>query len=90
MTKGRHLRYGYSRLAPLPYVDMSRFEAMRIPTILPMKPISRNAKGIICGTRFGAPVFFAFSGLNNAASALCATPKSLVCPDGAFTIASPG
>jgi len=40
-------------------------------------PLGRNAKGTICGTRFGAPVFFAFSGLNNAASALCAIPKSL-------------
>jgi N-terminal domain of reverse transcriptase len=88
-NRGSHLRYGYSQPALLPSADMSRLEATRIPTILPTKPTSRNAKGTICRTRFGAPVFFAFSGLNNAASALCAIPKSLASLGGACTTAYP-
>src|SRR5712692_623755 len=41
------------------------------------KSTSNNAKESICRKRFGVLVRFAFSGMNNAGSALCATPKSL-------------
>ena len=54
------------------------------------RPTSKNAKRIICGIRFGAPVYFAFFGMTNAASALCARLKSPVSPDGAFITASLG
>src|SRR5882762_235489 len=89
MTKVSHLKYGYFRPALLPYVDMSRLKATRTPMILPMKPTSRNAKLIICGTRFRVLVFFAFSGMNNVVSARCAIPKSPASLGGACIIACP-
>jgi len=52
--------------------------------------LGKGVKRIICGTRFGALVYFAFSGMNSAVSALCARPKSPVPLDGAFITASPG
>src|ERR1019366_4954976 len=55
---------------------MSRLKATRTPTILPMKPTSRNAMRITCGTRSEAPVFFAISGMNNVVSVRHARPKS--------------
>ena len=90
MTTGGYSKYGSWRPATLPYVDMSRSEATRTPTILPMNPTLKSAKRIICRTRFEAPVYFAFFGMNNAASALCVRPESPVLPDGAFIIASLG
>ena len=48
---------------------------------------SRNAKQITCRTRFGVRVLFAFSGMNNADSALYAALKSLGTQDGALTTA---
>ena len=51
--------------------------------------LGRNAKQITCGTRFGVLVLFAFSGMNNAAAAPCATRESPGSQVGAFTIASP-
>ena len=55
-----------------------------------MKATSRSAKQNICRTHFGVLAFFAFSGMNNAASVLRATSESPVPLDGACTIASPG
>ena len=49
--------------------------------------LDRNAKQITCRTRFGVRVFFAFSGMNNADSALYAALKSLGTRDGALTTA---
>jgi len=68
---------------------MSRLKATRTPTILPMKPTSRNAKRITCGTRFEALVFFAISGMNNVVSVWPARTKSPESRDGACTAASP-
>ena len=72
-----------------PSNDTSRSKAKRTPTILPMKPTSRNAKGLTCGKRFGVLARFAFSGMNNAGSALCAIQKSPGSRAGAFITASP-
>jgi hypothetical protein len=52
-------------------------------------PLGNNAKKPICRKRFGVLVRFAFSGMNNAGSALCAIQKSLGSRVGAFTIAFP-
>jgi hypothetical protein len=57
--------------------------------ILRMKFTSNNAKESICRKRFGLLVRFAFSGMNNAGSALCAIPKSLGSRVGACTTAFP-
>jgi len=73
-----------------PSNDTSRSKAKRIRTTLPTSHTSRNAKQITCRTRFGARVLFAFSGLNNADSALYAALKSLGTlgtRDGALTTA---
>jgi hypothetical protein len=51
------------------------------------RPTSRNAKQITCRTRFGVRVLFAFSGKNNADSALYAALKSLGTRAGALTTA---
>src|SRR5258708_2818484 len=56
---------------------------------LRMKSTSNNVKATICRKRFGVLVRFAFSGMNNAGSALCAIPKSLEPRAGAFTTALP-
>ena len=50
---------------------------------------ANNAKEPICRKRFGALARFAFSGMNNAGSALCAIQKSLGSRAGAFTTAFP-
>ncbi len=71
-----------------PYKGTSRSRAPLIPTILPMKPTSKNAKEIIWRERFGGRGLFAFSGGSNADSAPCATPRSPVSQAGAYTIAS--
>ena len=49
-----------------------KVKATRIPTTPPMKPTSKNAKKLTCESRFGAPVSFAFSGMNRVVSALFA------------------
>src|ERR1700757_1611961 len=54
-----------------------------------MKPTSSNAKQLICEIRSGVLVYFAFSGLNSAASAFSATRESPGSRVGGFTIASP-
>ena len=51
--------------------------------------LGNNAKESICRTRFGVLVGLAFSGMNNAGSALCAIPKSLGSRVGACTTAFP-
>ena len=68
---------------------MSRLRTTRTPTILPMKPTSRNAKQITCGTRFGVRVLFAFSGMNNEDAVPCATRELPGSQVGAFTTTSP-
>jgi hypothetical protein len=51
--------------------------------------LGRNATEITCGKVFGVLELFAFSGMNNADSVLCAIQKSPVPRDGAFITASP-
>jgi hypothetical protein len=51
--------------------------------------LGNNAKKSICRQRFGALVRFAFSGMNNTGSALCAIQKSLGSRVGACTTAFP-
>ena len=51
--------------------------------------LGKHAKKPICGKRFGALVRFAFSGMNNAGSALCAIQKSLGSRVGACTTVLP-
>jgi hypothetical protein len=70
-----------------PSNDTSRSKAKRTRTTLPTRPTSRNAKQITCRTRFGVRVLFAFSGMNNADSALYAALKSLGTRGGALTTA---
>jgi len=67
--------------------DTSRSKAKRTRTTLPTRPTSRNAKQMTCRTRFGARVLFAFSGMNNADSALYAALQSLGTRNGALTTA---
>src|ERR1035438_1352906 len=57
----------------LPSNDTSRLKAKRTRTIQPMKPTSKNAKGLTCWKRFGVPALFAISGMSNVDSALSAT-----------------
>jgi len=52
------------------------------------KPTSKNAKGLTCWTRFGVPILFATSGMNNADFARSAIQKSPGSQAGAFTTAS--
>jgi hypothetical protein len=54
-----------------------------------MRPTSRNAKQITCGTRFGVLVLFAFSGMNNVDVAPCATRELPGSQVGAFTTVPP-
>ena len=56
--------------------------------IRPVKPTLKNARGITCGKVFGGLKLFAFSGMNNTDSALCAIQKSPAPLDGAFITAS--
>jgi hypothetical protein len=51
--------------------------------------LGNNAKEPICRKRFGVLVRFAFSGMNNAGSALCAIQKSPGSRVGACTTAFP-
>ena len=68
-----------------PFKGTSRLRAPLIPTILPMKPTSENAKETIWRERFGGRGLFAFSGGSNAAP--CATPRSPGSQAGAYIIA---
>src|SRR3984893_12868008 len=58
-------------------------------TIPPLKPTSKNGKELTCWKRFGVPVLFAISGMNNVDSARSAIQKSLGSQDGAYITASP-
>jgi len=51
--------------------------------------LGKNEKVLTCWPRSGVLELFAFSGMNNADSALCAILKSLGSRDGAFTTVSP-
>ncbi len=51
--------------------------------------LGKNAKQITCGIRFGVLAPFAFSGMNNADIAPCATSGLPASQVGAFTTASP-
>ena len=89
MKKGNGRRCGcYSPVAS-PFNDTSKSKAEPTRMILPGKPTSKNAKGITCWRGFGVLGPFAFSGMNNVGSVLCATPKSLAPRDGVFITTSP-
>ena len=89
MTRGSPVKFGCATPVAHPSSDTLKSKVTRTPTTLPMKPTSNNAKAPICRKRFGVLVRFAFSGMNNAGSALCAIPQSLGSRAGAFTTASP-
>src|SRR5215472_1867606 len=61
---------------------------MRIPTTPPMKPTSKNAKKLICESRFGVLVSFAFFGMSRAVSVLFVISRSPGLRDGACITAS--
>src|SRR6266851_8342109 len=88
MTRDSQARCGCTAPRVHPLKGTLKCKAKPTLTILPMRPISKIGKVLICWTRSGVPRLFAFSGWNNAASALFAILKSLGSRDGAFTIAS--
>ena len=87
--EGRPKQSGYSTPRAPPSNDMSRSKAKLTRTIQPMKPTLKNAKRLTCRKRFGVPVLFAFSGMNNVDSARSAIQKSPGPQAGAFITASP-
>src|SRR6266446_648075 len=89
MTKDGRLKSGCTTPRALPSNGTSRSKAKRTRTIQPMKPTSKNAKGLTCWRRFGVPALFAISGMNNVDSARSAIPKSPGSQAGAFITASP-
>ena len=76
MTKESQLKSGCTTPRALPSNDTSRLKAKLTRTIQPMKPTSKNGKGLTCWKRFGVPALFAISGLNNVDSAPYAVPES--------------
>jgi Restriction endonuclease len=59
MTKDGQLKSGCTTPRALPSNDTSRSKAKLTRTIQPMKPTSKNAKGLTCWKRFGVPALFA-------------------------------
>jgi RNA-directed DNA polymerase len=78
-----------SPAARLPSNATSRSKAKLTRTIQPMKPTSKNAKGLTCWKRFGVPALFAISGMNNVDFARSAIQKSPGSQAGAFITTSP-
>lgn len=72
MTMDGQVRPGFYAPVTQPSSDTSKCKGMRIPTTPHMKPTSNNAKKLTCERRFGAPVSFAFSGMNRVVSVLFA------------------
>jgi group II intron reverse transcriptase/maturase len=89
MTKDSQINFGFSTPRALPSNDMSRLKAKLTRVIQPMKPTSKNAKGLTCWKRFGVPALFAISGMNNVDSAPSAIQRSPGSQAGAFITASP-
>jgi RNA-directed DNA polymerase len=89
MTKDGRLKSGCTTPRALPLNDTSRLKAKRTRTIPPMKPTSKNAKGLTCWKRFGVPALFAISGMSNVDSARSAIQRSPGSQAGAFITASP-
>src|SRR6266436_7009021 len=71
-TMDSQVQSGFYAPVTQPSSDTSKCKGMRIPTTPHMKPTSNNAKKLTCESRFGAPVSFAFSGMNRVVSALFA------------------
>src|SRR5437660_1884366 len=88
MTMDGQVTSGFYAPAAHPSSDISKYKETRIPTTPPMRSTSKNAKKLICESRFGAPVSFAFFGMNRAVSALFAISKSPGLRVGACTTAS--
>ena len=88
LTMASQTRSGYYAPAARPLSDISRSKEKRIPTTPLVRPTSKNAKKLTCGSRFGVLVSFAFSGMNRAVSALFVISRSPGLRDGACTIAS--
>src|ERR1700691_299499 len=65
MTKDRQIKFGCTTPKALPSNGTSRSKAKPTRTIQPMKPTSKNGKGLTCWQRFGVPL----SGMNNVDSA---------------------
>src|ERR1022692_562180 len=89
MTKDRQIKSVCTTPRALPSNGTSRSKAKPTRTIQPMKPTSKNGKGLTCWKRFGVPVLFAISGMNNVDSARCATQQSPGSQAGGFITASP-
>src|SRR5260221_4120073 len=89
MTKDGQLKSGCTTPRALPSNGTSRLKAKRTRTIQPMKPTSKNAKGLTCWKRFGLSALFAISGMSNVDSARSAIQQSPGSQDGAFITASP-
>src|SRR5215469_7793536 len=89
MTKDGQIKSGCTTPRALPSNDTSRSKAKLTRTIQPMKPTSKNAKGLTCWKRFGVPVLFAISGMNNVDAARSAIQRSPGSQAGAFITASP-
>ena len=89
MKQGNSISRGCCLPVASPFNDTLRSKAKPTRMILPGKPTSKNAKGITCWRGFGVLGPFAFSGMNNVDSVLCATQKSLAPRDGVFITASP-
>src|SRR5467141_1312607 len=88
MTRDSFARCGCTAPRAHPLKDTLKCKAKPTLTIPHTKPISKIGKVLICWTRSGVLRLFAFSGWNNAASALFAMSKSLGSRAGAFTTAS--
>ena len=89
MTRDGRLKSGCTTPRALPSNDTSRLKAKLTRTIQPMKPTSKNGKGLTCWKRFGVLALFAISGMSNVDSARSAIQKSPGSPAGACTTASP-
>ncbi|MGA7629534.1 MAG: group II intron maturase-specific domain-containing protein, partial [Terriglobales bacterium] len=87
--EGSPVKFGCATPVAHPSGDTLKSKVTRTPMTLRMKFTSNNAKEPICRKRFGVLVRFAFSGMNNTGSALCAIQKSLGSRVGACTTAFP-
>jgi hypothetical protein len=72
MKKGNGRSCGCCSPVAYPFNDTLKSKAKPTRMILPRKPTSKNAKGITCRRDFGVLGPFAFSGMTNADSVLCA------------------
>jgi hypothetical protein len=89
MTRGSQAKFGCAEPVAHPSSDTLKSKVTRTPMTLPMNLTSKTEKAPICRKHFGVLVRFAFSGMNNADSALCVIQKSLGSRVGACTTAFP-